>query len=773
MTASDSELLQRYVAEKSEPSFRELIERNLGLVYSVALRNAGFDGTAAEEVAQQVFILLSQKAGGLTAHPSLTAWLFTATRQIAMRHHRSELRRRARDQKAHEMSHALDPDSASPDWTSLRPVIDQAIAELEETDQRAVLWRFFEKQGYAGIGARLGVSEEAARKRVTRALDTLHGALSRRGVTSTAAAIGLALEGNAVATVPEGLAAKVLGSVAGTGAFVVVAVGPALALSSRATLFTGTKLSLGLAGLVVACTVGYRVWRSSTSASLEASAPAGISESASRPAGDPMARFRAAAQARAAKSAADLEEARRRLREVLTRPPSSGELPPKPLVETLALFQGQVGEAIPILVEAFRVEDLNTQIWALAGLQRVLWRWNEDDAGGPRRKAMAELRPLFGNVLADARRPEALREMAMGILYPRKAHLAGLPDSQVHPDPECLAEVERALQTTIQKGDPYRFTIVDTLIGAGMLDPDTEQVFRRLIPLLEAPAERDRILAAYAIAKSVIEKPAATKTVLLATLRVPNHEYRDYAVEGLAALGTNAVEVVPVLLEHARKAPSSMPWERERFLTAACRIQPELRASYPGIDLRLRHEEQVQQMATGEPLPTEFFRTLVRWKAPEGDESFQQWLRLNMLGSNAEEIRSQREKLITNLEREMQSGTVEEKALFQRAVEFVRTMPDTTPKEASVAPKPADMENLILAAKEVLADERNTLEPEIDAALQQFRAEKIRTGVFPVVTRESADALSKILERIDPAFRKQWREQALKAKPELDRLMPN
>ena len=775
MSASDSELLQSYVAEKSEPSFRELIERRLGLVYSVALRNAGFDATAAEEVAQQVFILLSQKAGELTGHPSLTAWLFTATRQIAMRYHRSELRRRVRDQKAHEMSQAISPDSLSPDWTSLRPVIDEAIAELDETDQRAVLWRFFEKQGYAGIGARLGVSEEAARKRVTRALDTLHGALSRRGVTSTAAAIGLALEGNAVANVPEGLAAKVLGSVAGTDAFVVVALAPAVALSAKATLFTGTKVSLGLAGLVVACTFGYRVWRSSSSAPVEALSPAGISESASRPAGeptDPMARFQAAVQARAAKSAADLEEARRRLREVLTRPPRAQQYPPKPLAEALALFQGQMGEAVPILVEAFRVEDSETQAWALSGLQRALQIWTGEDPEGTRRQAMSELRPLLGKVLSDSRRPDLMRMISLGILYPTKPHRVGSPDSEVRPDLESLAEVERALHATPRKDDTFRFTIADTLIGMGDPDPDTEQVIRRLIPMLDAPVEEDRILAAYAIAKAPVEKPAATKTVLLATLGIPYHLCRGRAAEGLGFLGTNAVEAVPALLEYARTVPYPTTGEQEQVLTAACRIQPGLRAAYPGIDVRLRQEEQARELVAGKPVP-EFFRTVILRMATEGDAAFgKSLLRGVAAGANAEEIRKQREPLLAKLELEMQSGSVEEKATFRRAAELVRTTPETTSEEESAPPKPTDIRNLPLAARVVLSDEHNAKESQIEEAIEQFESEKIQTGVFPAVTKESAEAFAKILEEVDPAFCRQWREQVLKDQPWLDRVMP-
>jgi biopolymer transport protein ExbD len=72
--------------------------------------------------------------------------------------------------------------------------------------------RFFQKRSFGEIGGALRVTEEAARKRVDRALDKLHGILTRRGVTSTTAALGTILGSSAAETLPAGLAAKISGT---------------------------------------------------------------------------------------------------------------------------------------------------------------------------------------------------------------------------------------------------------------------------------------------------------------------------------------------------------------------------------------------------------------------------------------------------------------------------------------------------------------------------------------------------------------------------------
>lgn len=212
----DSELLRRYAEERAEDALAEIVRRHVGLVYHAALRQAG-DAALAEEVTQVVFADLARKAGGLAGRASITGWLYTSTRFAATKARRGEQRRRAREQEIFAMQ-ALTHDSPAADWERLRPLIDEALHELDERDREAVLLRFFEGRPLAEVGAALAVSEEAARKRVARALDELQGLLARRGITSTATALVLAMSAQAGAAVPAGLAASVMaGALAGVG----------------------------------------------------------------------------------------------------------------------------------------------------------------------------------------------------------------------------------------------------------------------------------------------------------------------------------------------------------------------------------------------------------------------------------------------------------------------------------------------------------------------------------------------------------------------------
>jgi predicted DNA-binding protein (UPF0251 family) len=102
------------------------------------------------------------------------------------------------------------------------PILDEAINQLEPDDRTAILLRFFEQLEFRAVGERMGSNEDAARMRVTRALDKLHALLKNRGVALSAPALGAALAAVAVTAAPLGLAAPsratALGSVATGGA---------------------------------------------------------------------------------------------------------------------------------------------------------------------------------------------------------------------------------------------------------------------------------------------------------------------------------------------------------------------------------------------------------------------------------------------------------------------------------------------------------------------------------------------------------------------------
>ncbi len=212
----DQELLRRYAAENSEAAFSELIARYVNLVYSTALRRVDGDVHLAQDVSQLVFTALARKARFLSNNVVLAGWLHSATRYAAAQMMRTNRRRQRREEEAVAMN-LLEPGNPT-DWQALKPLLDAALDKLNQTDRDVLLLRFFEQRSFAEVGHSLGSNEDAARKRVNRALDKLRATLFRRGVVTTAMALSSAISANAVQIAPFGLAAKLTTvSLAGAG----------------------------------------------------------------------------------------------------------------------------------------------------------------------------------------------------------------------------------------------------------------------------------------------------------------------------------------------------------------------------------------------------------------------------------------------------------------------------------------------------------------------------------------------------------------------------
>ena len=95
MPVPDIELLQRYVRDRSEAAFAELVGRRVNLVYSAARRQTGGDAQLAEDITQAVFTELARRSAALLQHPCLSGWLHRTTRYKAIDAVRSRQRRQA------------------------------------------------------------------------------------------------------------------------------------------------------------------------------------------------------------------------------------------------------------------------------------------------------------------------------------------------------------------------------------------------------------------------------------------------------------------------------------------------------------------------------------------------------------------------------------------------------------------------------------------------------------------------------------------------------
>ncbi len=188
---SDAQLLAEYARTGSDAAFTELVRRHGGAVRAAALRQTN-QPHLAEEVTEAVFLALARKAATLNPSTVLLGWLLRATRYAAIDALRAESRRQRHQAELHAM-HCSDPASGgSPDpeaeslWQRLAPYLDQALFRLRELDRHALLLRFFENKTLGAVGAALGIPEEAARKRVKRALERLHAELVRQGAPASA-----------------------------------------------------------------------------------------------------------------------------------------------------------------------------------------------------------------------------------------------------------------------------------------------------------------------------------------------------------------------------------------------------------------------------------------------------------------------------------------------------------------------------------------------------------------------------------------------------------
>lgn len=205
MLTEDMELVREYAAHNSEEAFATLVSRHVNLVYSVALRRLG-DVHLAEEVTQAAFIILARKAGSLGPKTILSAWLCRTAQFLAARALRTQRRRQRREQESYMQSLLNQPEPETSPWPDIAPLLDIAMAELGEKDHSTIVLRFFEGKDMKQVGAVLGISEDAAKARASRAVEKLRKFFVRRGITLSAAVIMGAISAHSIQAAPAALA---------------------------------------------------------------------------------------------------------------------------------------------------------------------------------------------------------------------------------------------------------------------------------------------------------------------------------------------------------------------------------------------------------------------------------------------------------------------------------------------------------------------------------------------------------------------------------------
>jgi len=242
MSETDLQLLTRYTNQRAEDAFAEIVRRHVDLVHSAALRQVR-SPELAEEVAQAAFIELSRRAGQLPSDTVVGAWLYNQTRRRAIDVVRREAGRRLREQTAQELQ-AMN--ATAEDWTHIEPLLDDAMHALDETDRVAVLLRYFQNKPLHEVGQAMGVTDDAAQKRVSRAVERLRELIAKRGVAVGGSGLVILISTNAVLVAPPGVSAAIITTALTGTTFITTTtatVGKAIAMTTTQKVFITVALA--------------------------------------------------------------------------------------------------------------------------------------------------------------------------------------------------------------------------------------------------------------------------------------------------------------------------------------------------------------------------------------------------------------------------------------------------------------------------------------------------------------------------------------------------
>ncbi len=135
----------------------------------------------AEDVAQAVFENAVVRLEGFKPGASpVLAWLYT----VAGRRLADEARRRRRQPSTVPLEHAAAHREARPEYgRDIDSILRTSIAALPAEQRQVVVMKLLEGRRYSEIADRLGISEEACRMRLSRALRTLRETLANEEVS--------------------------------------------------------------------------------------------------------------------------------------------------------------------------------------------------------------------------------------------------------------------------------------------------------------------------------------------------------------------------------------------------------------------------------------------------------------------------------------------------------------------------------------------------------------------------------------------------------------
>jgi RNA polymerase sigma factor (sigma-70 family) len=200
-----------------------------------------------------VFVVLARKAGQLRRHVILEGWLYQTARLTSVTFLRSEIRQARRQHEACMQTGSNDDDAEI--WAEIAPLLDKAMAGLNQADRHAVVLRFFYGKTMKEVGLAMDSNEGAVRVRLHRALEKLRAYFLKRGITSTTESIAGALSAHSVQAAPLA-AVKVISAIAAAKGATAAASTLALVKGSLQVMaWTKAKSVMAIGAVILLATV--------------------------------------------------------------------------------------------------------------------------------------------------------------------------------------------------------------------------------------------------------------------------------------------------------------------------------------------------------------------------------------------------------------------------------------------------------------------------------------------------------------------------------------
>jgi RNA polymerase sigma factor (sigma-70 family) len=246
----DGELLQRFLNDRDEGAFQQLLRRHGPMVLATCRRILG-DAHEAEDGFQATFLILARKGRSILKHGSLGTWLHRVAYHVAINARARAVRQLAREREVAQM--ASSKPETDPAGAELSRLLDEELRRLPDKYRAPLVLCYLEGKTHEEAARELHWPTGSMSRRLARGQQLLQQRLLRRGLVFSVTGLTVALNSQAShAAVPLALLD------ATTRAAVPVAAGKAaagVASANVAALMEETVAAMSVAKIKVAVLV--------------------------------------------------------------------------------------------------------------------------------------------------------------------------------------------------------------------------------------------------------------------------------------------------------------------------------------------------------------------------------------------------------------------------------------------------------------------------------------------------------------------------------------